>query len=120
MKTIVIVDDSKAITNAIATIIKEKFENTFKVVAIDNVADAIEFVNNNEVSLLIQDVHVNSYSDGLTCASIAKALGIPVCIITTDISKSNIKCVAENKYDRIIFKPFICEEIETTIKTLTK
>lgn len=118
MKTVVIVDDSHSISSVIKAYIRAADNASYDVVMFDNVVDAGAFIVDNEVSLLFQDVQVKDTNDGLMVANIAKGIGIPVVLLTSDSSIRTIRTIAKNDYAKCIIKPVTQSEVESALFTL--
>ena len=107
MKKIVIIDDSQAIVLVLKAYIRAADNNAYDIVTFENMEEGAEYITDNYVDLLFNDVHVNGNADGLISAGIAKEKGIPVVIMTADSSLDNIKNLADGNYCRYILKPII-------------
>ena len=120
MKTIVIVDDSNTIVQVLSAYIKHADDQDYNIVTFDSTEEASDFIIDNYVDLLFQDVHVNGNRDGLISGAIARERDIPVVIITSDSSLDNIMSVAGNKFDRYILKPITQRDVTKAISRLLK
>jgi len=120
MKTIVIVDDSKSITCLLKAYIRAADDNSYKIKVFGSTPPAADFIANNHVDLLFQDVHVDGDADGLITARIAKGKGIPVVIMTADSSLDNLQALAAGFYCRYMLKPITQCDVSKALDKLLK
>lgn len=117
-QTIVIVDDDPTITQVLKAFIKKSNDENYDVVTFDEIVDACDYLTEHPVDLLFEDVHVQSDSDGLIVAQIAKNFGVPVVIITADVQVNVIKDVARGNYDKLILKPIVFNEVRSSLELI--
>jgi len=120
MKTIVICEDSMSIVQILKAYIRAADDKSYNIKTFCSIRKASEFITDNQVDLLFQDVHVNGIQDGLIVAGIAKEKHIPVAIITADSSLDNLQNIASNQYDRYILKPITQQDVNKALRKLLK
>lgn len=118
VQTIVIVDDDPTITQILKAFIKKSNDENYDIVTFDEIVDACDYLTEHPVDLLFEDVHVQSNSDGLIVAQIAKNFGVPVVIITADVQVNVIKDVARGHYDKLILKPIVFNEVRSSLELI--
>jgi len=116
MKTIVIIDDYLPCLELMTEYIRMCSDGEmYNVYTFNNTKAGIDFINDHHIDLLFQDIHVDGDADGLVSAKIAKDLGIPVVMITGDMSIDIMTKMAQCEYSQYIIKPITLQNVNQAI-----
>ena len=118
MQTILIVEDDKTIAESIAFILEQ---DSFNCKWFDNGQDALEYLNNNEVDLILLDVGLPDMSGFDVLRKVREKYSLPVIIISARDDESDqvlgLEGLGANAY---VTKPFFNSSKESIKPSLYK
>lgn len=116
MKKILIVEDEELLLDAFISALKKR---NYEVVGISSGKEAVEYVKDNNVDLIILDIKLPDISGLQVLESIRKILpSVPIIMCTAYDSFKTDYQVWANQVSDYVVKPIILEEIEAKIKKI--
>jgi DNA-binding response OmpR family regulator len=112
---ILIVEDESIMALEIKSIVKKLGYEVLDIVT--NYDDAIEFVKNHDIDIVLMDIHLENSRDGIQTAQEIKDLkNIPVIYLSAYSDDDTITRAAKTEPIAYLLKPFKREEIKTNLK----
>ncbi|MEN3013113.1 MAG: response regulator [Endomicrobiia bacterium] len=116
MKKILIVEDEELLLDAFSSALKKR---NYDVVGISNGKDAIDYVKDNSVDLIILDIKLPDMSGLEVLENIRKLLpNVPIIMCTAYDSFKTDYQIWANKVSDYVVKPIVLEDIEEKIRKI--
>ncbi|MCS7231203.1 MAG: response regulator [Elusimicrobiota bacterium] len=116
MKKILIVEDEELLLDAFISALKRR---NYEVIGISNGKEAVDYIKDNKVDLIILDIKLPDMSGLQVLESIRKILpSVPIIMCTAYDSFKTDYQVWANQVSDYVVKPVVLEEIEAKIKKI--
>lgn len=114
MKKILIVEDEEELANNISEILSNL---DYKVAAIvDNAKSALEFLESNEVDLVLMDILIHGDLDGIDLAyKIREKYNLPLVFSTAYSGTEYLERISSEIHEGYLLKPFSLDSLKTAI-----
>lgn len=116
--SVLIIDDSILMRTALKRTIENSDVGLDQIFEVENGQQALDFLSSNTVGLILTDLNM-PVMDGIELIHRLKASNeycdIPVIVITTESSTSQIENLKAEGIDDFLNKPFTSEEFKTVI-----
>ena len=115
---LLLVEDEKALSNALVTILKH---NNYSVDAVYNGADALDYLDSEIYDGVILDIMLPKI-DGITVLKTIRAKGnkIPVLLLTAKSEIDDKVSGLDSGADDYLTKPFVTEELLARLRAMTR
>ncbi|GAB3219158.1 response regulator [Algoriphagus aestuariicola] len=114
MKKILIVEDEAELANNIGEILSNL---DYKVAAIvDNASSALEFLEKNEVNLILLDILIHGDLDGIDLAyQIREKYNLPIVFSTAYSGTEYLERISSDIHEGYLLKPFTMDSLKTAV-----
>ncbi len=114
MKKILIVEDEAELANNIGEILSNL---DYKVAAIvDNASSALEFLEKNEVDLILLDILIHGDLDGIDLAyQIREKYNLPIVFSTAYSGTEYLERISSDIHEGYLLKPFTMDSLKTAV-----
>lgn len=114
MKKILIVEDEVELANNISEILSNL---DYKVAAVvDNAKSALEFLEENEVDLVLMDILIHGDLDGIDLAyKIREKYNLPIVFSTAYSGTEYLKRISSDIHEGYLLKPFTLDSLKTAV-----
>lgn len=114
MKKILIVEDEVELANNISEILSNL---DYKVAAIvDNAASALDFLEKNEVDLVLMDILIHGDLDGIDLAyKIRESYNLPIVFSTAYSGTEYLERISSDIHEGYLLKPFTLDTLKTSV-----
>lgn len=117
MKTILIVDDEPKLREVVSSYLKK---NGFRTIEASNGKDALYYISNNNVDLVVLDLMLPDMSGEEICQTIRRQFSVPILMLTAKVNEEDrIKGLSIGADDYMI-KPFSPRELVLRVKTILR
>lgn len=114
MKKILIVEDEEELANNISEILSNL---EYKVAAVvDNAKSALDFLDENEVDLVLMDILIHGDLDGIDLAyKIREKYNLPIVFSTAYSGTEYLERISSDIHEGYLLKPFSLDSLKTAI-----
>ena len=114
MKKILIVEDEVELANNISEILSNM---DYKVAAIvDNAGSALDFLDENEVDLVLMDILIRGDLDGIDLAyKIREKFNLPIVFSTAYSGTEYLERISSDIHEGYLLKPFTLDSLKTAV-----
>ena len=114
MKKILIVEDEVELANNISEILSNM---DYKVAAIvDNASSALDFLDENEVDLVLMDILIRGDLDGIDLAyKIREKFNLPIVFSTAYSGTEYLERISSDIHEGYLLKPFTLDSLKTAV-----
>lgn len=114
MKKILIVEDEVELANNISEILSNM---DYKVAAIvDNAGSALDFLDENEVDLVLMDILIHGDLDGIDLAyKIREKFNLPIVFSTAYSGTEYLERISSDIHEGYLLKPFTLDSLKTAV-----
>ncbi|OOE13077.1 response regulator transcription factor [Fictibacillus arsenicus] len=117
MKTILIVDDEPKLLEVVSSYLKK---DGFLTLEASNGKDALHYISNNNVDLVVLDLMLPDMSGEEICQTIRRQFSVPILMLTAKVNEEDrIKGLSIGADDYMI-KPFSPRELVLRVKTILR
>jgi two-component system response regulator LytT len=114
MKKILIVEDEVELANNICEILSDLDYNVAAIV--DNADSALEFLDGNEVDLVLMDILIHGQLDGIDLAyQIREKYSLPIVFSTAYSGTEYLERISSEIHEGYLLKPFTLDSLKTAI-----
>lgn len=114
MKKILIVEDEVELAKNISEILTDLDYNVLAIV--DNAASAIDFLDHNDVDLVLMDILINGDLDGIDLAyKIRESYDLPIVFSTAYSGTEYLERISSDIHEGYLLKPFTMDSLKTAV-----